>query len=173
MVVGQEYNVPYGIDLLQFAQARMIIPYIDRLNDGRTPFSYIPYYFSDNVAITALLPIGVGVKSIQSSIIPAGGTQLAVAQEPGDPTLSFDATGIPSGFVSVKTTIIDSEEADDSRDSGFYATLSNLPAFGPLSPLCWKVAHLSLFSDTNCGSSKILSIWLTSMLNFHKATSPM
>lgn len=158
LISGQELNITLSLNLLVFAQSRLLIPYVDRLSDGVTPFSYIPTYFSDNIAITALLPIGVAVKSVQATINPPGGTNVATYQDASQPSLlDFTANAVLSpGYVRTSARIISSQGQNASPwPLNSYADLSNLPAFGPVQPLCWKVSHRGTY--TACSNRLILN----------------
>ncbi|KAF8320131.1 hypothetical protein DL93DRAFT_1944301 [Clavulina sp. PMI_390] len=133
LVLGQDFNITLSLDLLVFSQARLHIPFVDHLSDGKTSFSYVPDVLVDSLAGFAAFPAGAGLISVLSVINPPMGTQNAVYVKDG--FFKFDAVGVLGGYVHMSSVPASTESP---WPLAAYSTLSNMPIFGALNPFCFQ-----------------------------------
>ncbi|KAF7965871.1 hypothetical protein HWV62_41194 [Athelia sp. TMB] len=100
VIGGLDFNISDTLGLLQFAQGRIQIPFVDRLGDGKTPFMFAPSLLMDNLVSGALAAVEIGSPVYPAIIAPGQGSGKALDVAVNGKTLTFKATGVlNSGLV--------------------------------------------------------------------------
>ena len=143
IIVGSlNFNISDTLGLLQFAQSRIQIPFVDRLGDGKTPFMFAPSLLMDNLVSGALAAVEIGSPVYPAIIAPGQGSGKALNVAVDGKTLTFKAIGVlNSGLVEFSALSV-SGTSLPWPVSSFY-TISNLPAFGANSSTCYLVRGVS------------------------------
>ncbi|KAF8341467.1 uncharacterized protein EI90DRAFT_3034043 [Cantharellus anzutake] len=136
---GTTFNITVsGIstqDDLFFAISGIFIPFVDRLKNDRTPFIYNAYLFQDNVLTVAPTMLGAGSITYLSSIDPPGRSNRAYYLNNRNNAFAFQANALAGGW----RMMFDFFKTDSGPwGIGTFLGIANLPAFGPLSVLCYR-----------------------------------
>lgn len=107
---------------------------MDRLKNGRTPFSYIPFALNDNPAAVAATLLTTGAIAIPSVINPPGILHEAAFVK-SNGKLGFNSTGVGGDIINFE--FVPSGPGPWPVQS--YYTVGNYPTFGPASLTCYKV----------------------------------
>jgi len=161
VVGGLDYNISDTLGLLQFAQGRINIPFVDRLSDGKTSFIYTPSLLMDNLVSGAIAAVEVGSPVYPAIIQPGQGSGKALNIAADGKTVTFNATGIlNNALIKFSAASVASTSVPWPIDT-FY-TLANLPAFGANSSTCYLHVEydpssvLALAGDVSLGPPPLL-----------------
>jgi len=140
VLAGQDYNITGTAGLFKFAQARLAVPFVDRLRDGKTPFSYTPSIYTDNPLTQLAATFTTHTNVYLASIRPPMGSKQALYVEGN--TLGISVHGKESkssgvAFVGKQSTLSGLPWPADS----FYRVV-NQPSFGPKSDKCFNVSRV-------------------------------
>lgn len=135
---GQNYDIKYTGDLIHFAQVKVQVPFVDRLNDGKTPFLFNANVLMDDPLFEASTILTTGSRTYLSAITPPKGSRHSFYSETGADQ-KFSAREVTGNgyaeFIGVTVPISALPWPESS-----YFTIANFPAFGALSDKCFHVS---------------------------------
>lgn len=154
VIAGNEYNVsieslPVSA-VLTFAQGRVIIPFVDRLEDNITPISYVPVYFTDNLVATAGILLAAAAQSYLADIQPHSGTRLGSITNPSNGHRTFTINQVLSQVHSIAFDFLPFSSGEQSPyPLHAYVDIPSLAYYGPVVPLCGQVSMKNIPSSRN------------------------